>query len=249
MAEADVAHAGAPGDFASDRNLRRVLERTGWVLVAVMLLVGLGSVIARMVFMGEAAAANEAAESYNAFDVRYVMNPLVTWLHLLPALGIALTGPLQFVRRVRTERRALHRLSGRIYLLCGVIAGLSGLYLGAVHPFSGWQGPGINEAIATIFFALFTLLCLYKAFAAVRQRRFAAHREWVIRSFAAMLGIATERILLGLMLTLTDLDIAVLFGLTFWMAAAINLPAAEYWLYLTRTPGNGVRHWKDLDRR
>ena len=222
MSEADVAIADSAHPFEADRNLRRVLEVVGWVLVAAMLGTGLISVFTRMFFMGE--ATGTPADTYDAFNVRYVLNPLVTWLHLLPALCIAATGPLQFIRRVRNKKRQLHRVSGRIYLTCGVIGAFSGLYLGAVHPFSGWQGPGANEGFATIFFASFTLFCLVKAYTTVRRRQFAAHREWVIRSWALMLGIGTERILLGVMLTVTEIDIAVLFGLTFWMAAAINIP-------------------------
>ncbi len=45
----------------------------------------------------------------------------------------------------------------------------------------------------------------------------------------------------------TDIGISVLFGTTFWMAAVVNIAASEIWINLTRTPGNGHRHWKDLD--
>ncbi len=247
MAEADILSTDASRAFEADRNHRLILERVGWFFVAAMLLTGLSSVFARMFFMGE--TAGTPAEAHDPFNVRYVLNPLATWLHLLPALCIAAAGPLQFIRRVRNKQRKLHRVSGRVYLICGVIGAVSGLYLGAVHPFSGWNGPGANEGFATIFFASFTLFCLVKAFTTVRRRQFAAHREWVIRSWALMLGIGTERILLGVMMNVTDIDLSVLFGLTFWMAAAINIPAAEYWIHLTRTPGNGMRHWKDLDGR
>ena len=74
-----------------------------------------------------------------------------------------------------------------------------------------------------------------------------AHREWMIRSWSIMLGIATERVLLGVLMASTDIGIGVLFGATFWMAAVINISAAEFWIQLTRTPGNGVRHWKMVD--
>jgi len=41
----------------------------------------------------------------------------------------------------------------------------------------------------------------------------------------------------------------VLFGTTFWMAGVINLSAAQLWISCTRTPGNGARHWKDMDAK
>ena len=62
-----------------------------------------------------------------------------------------------------------------------------------------------------------------------------------------MLGIATERVILGIFMASTDIGMGVLFGATFWMAAVINISAAEFWIHLTRTPGNGARHWKMVD--
>ena len=47
----------------------------------------------------------------------------------------------------------------------------------------------------------------------------------------------------------TDIGVEVLFGTTFWMAGVVNITASEFWINLTRTPGNGNRHWKDLDAR
>ena len=71
----------------------------------------------------------------------------------------------------------------------------------------------------------------------------------MIRSWALMLAIATERVMLGILMSNTDIGIGVLFGTTFWMAGVVNIASSEIWINLTRTPGNGNRHWKDLDAR
>jgi hypothetical protein len=71
----------------------------------------------------------------------------------------------------------------------------------------------------------------------------------MIRAFALMLAIATERLMLTAFMSTTDIGIAVLFGTTFWMAGVINLSAAQLWISCTRTPGNGARHWKDMDAK
>ena len=101
--------------------------------------------------------------------------------------------------------------------------------------------------MATTFFAAYILFCLYKAYGTARAKQFAPHREWMIRSWGLMLAIATERTLLGIFLATTNVDISILFGTTFWLAGVINIAASEYWIHLTRTPGRGVRHWKDFD--
>jgi len=52
--------------------------------------------------------------------------PLVIALAFF-AFGI--TGPVQFVRALRHRFGSLHRVSGRIFVLSGVILGISGLSL------------------------------------------------------------------------------------------------------------------------
>lgn len=71
----------------------------------------------------------------------------------------------------------------------------------------------------------------------------------MIRAFALMLAIATERLMLSTLMATTEIDIAVLFGTTFWIAGVLNIGSAELWISVTRTPGNGVRHWKDMDTK
>jgi uncharacterized membrane protein len=222
---------------------RKLIEIVGWVVVSALLLLGLSSVINRMIFMQATATIDPA--TLNPFDRRYAELPLATWLHLLPALLIALTGPMQFIRRIRNGFRRLHRISGRTYLISGTIAALSGTYVGLFYPFT----PGLNEAMASLFFGVYSLFCLYNAYRSARQKQFAKHREWVIRSWALMLAIATERTLLGIFMSTTDIDIAHLFGVTFWLAAAINIPASEYWIHLTRKASTTAKHWKDVDGR
>lgn len=226
---------------------RKLIEIAGWVVVSGLLLLGLSSVINRMIFMQATATIDPA--TLNPFDRRYAELPLATWLHLLPALLIALTGPTQFIRRIRNGFRRLHRISGRTYLISGTIAALSGTYVGLLYPFTGHNGPGLNEAMASLFFGVYSLFCLYHAYRAARQKQFAKHREWVIRSWALMLGVATERTLLGIFMSTTDIDIAHLFGVTFWLALAINIPASEYWIHLTRNASTTAKHWKDVDGR
>jgi hypothetical protein len=56
-------------------------------------------------------------------------------------------------------------------------------------------------------------------------------------------------VFVALLMASTDVGIQVLFGTAAWMALAVQVAAMELWINLTRTPGNGNRHWKDLDAR
>jgi len=231
--------------------IRKGLEVIGWGLVAILVLTGLSAIFARTGFMVGAFSEPIAnpEEVFNAFDIRYYTNALATVLHLGPGFFVMVLGPLQFMRGVRKKHIKLHRISGRIFVLCGAIGAFSGVAIGVFDPFMGIGDQGFNESMATAFFALFILFSLVMAIVRIKQRNFGQHREWMIRAFALMLAIATERLMLTAFMSTTDIGIAVLFGTTFWMAGVINLSAAQLWISCTRTPGNGARHWKDMDAK
>ncbi|MCG8414189.1 MAG: DUF2306 domain-containing protein [Pseudomonadales bacterium] len=235
----------------SARTLRKALEIVGWLVMAMLLWTGLTSIFGRADFLMEASTVEytDPLETFNAFDGRYVQFSFATWAHLIPGLLIFGLGPLQFSRYIRKNYLNFHRWSGRVWLTCGVISAFSGGFIGIFYPFMGVDGQGFNESMATTFFAVYTLFCMYKAYSSIRAKQFGAHREWMIRSWALMLAIATERVMLGILMGTTGVGVEVLFGTTFWMAGVVNIVASEIWINLTRTPGNGNRHWKDLDAK
>lgn len=231
--------------------VRKTVEVLGWLTVIILIFVGLTALIGRSLSMTEAySTANLVPEEhFDVFDIRYYQQTMATILHLLPGFLIVFLGPLQFIPSIRKRWINLHRWSGRVFILCGATGAISGFMIGGLNPFGGFDGPGFNEAMATWFFSGYILFCLYKAYSSVRQRQFGAHREWMIRSFALMLAIATERLMLGVLQSTTNISFEVMFGATFWMAGMIHIVASEIWIQLTRTPGNGAIHWKVLDAK
>lgn len=235
--------------FNNNRRLRKTLESVGWIIVLGLIGLGLNSVIGRAFFLTDALATpvSDPAATFGPFDSRYYDHYLVAFAHLIPALLIVFTGPMQFIRHIRKNYSVLHRISGRIFLISGAIGAITGFIIGGLNPFLGLDGPGFNQAMATLAVTGYTLVCIVKAYLTVRKKQFGTHREWVIRSFSIMLGIATERLMLGTLMATTDVGAGELFGATFWMAGVVHILAAEFWIRLTRTPGTGMRHWKDLD--
>jgi len=233
------------------RTLRRVLEVLGWIAVILLICNGLFSIVSRSVFLVDAMGQEftDPIATFDPFNGRYVQFSLASWMHLLPALIMFGLGPVQFMRSVRKKHINFHRWSGRLWLSAGAIAAFSGGFIGILHPFMGVGGQGFNESMATTFFAVYGLFCFYKAYTHIRAKNFGVHREWAIRAWGLMLAVSTERIMLGTLMSTTDIGVEVLFGTTFWMAGVVNITASEIWINLTRTPGNGNRHWKDLDAR
>ncbi|WP_156254345.1 DUF2306 domain-containing protein [Sandarakinorhabdus oryzae] len=119
--------------------------------------------------------ADFSSAAYNDFPrTRFYLVP-----HLVGAgLGI-LAGLLQFSARIRRQWPVVHRVSGRIYVI-GCLVGAPAAAMLALNSDCVTCRPALGS-LAVYWFAT-TLV----AFIFIRQRSFAAHRAFMIRSFVAM---------------------------------------------------------------
>ncbi len=148
------------------------------------------------------------------------------WIHVAGAATALLLGPAQFLPGLRARFRRLHRWSGRVYAVACLIGGASGLVLAL----GASTGP-----VSTAGFGILSGLWIVTTAQAWRmalRRDFAAHRAWMIRSFALTFAAVTLRLYLPVLMLLPvsfeDGYPAVSF--LSWMP---NLAAAEF--YLRRT--------------
>ena len=106
-------------------------------------------------------------------------------LHVLAAAIMTSCGLLQLVPQVRTRWPVLHRWSGRMFLAMAVILSIGGLWLVWVRG-SYMTIPG---AIAISMDGLLILWFGTMAWITARQRNFAAHRRWALRTFIVASGV------------------------------------------------------------
>ncbi|SFW62970.1 DUF2306 domain-containing protein [Amycolatopsis australiensis] len=114
---------------------------------------------------------------------------------------------LQIWPWLRRAHPVAHRRIGRIYVFGGALpSAVMAAVIGAVSPF----GPilGTLDVVGALLWFGFTVA----GWRAVRQRRFADHRKWMVRSFAMTMNTLTTRALSPLC----------------------------YLILMTRTPGKGV---------
>jgi uncharacterized membrane protein len=165
----------------------------------------------------------------------------VNMLHDPPAFivhttfgGLALLlGPWQFVAWLRRRWPAIHRWSGRLYIACCLISGLAAypVALGTV------AGPLAAAGFAGLATAWLTATIL--AFHAIRHGRIAAHRRWMVRSFALTLSAVTLRAAL-LVPVFWQLEFMPFYRLSSWAGWLGNLLLAELWLGVTSSQLVGV---------
>src|SRR5690349_1773912 len=92
------------------------------------------------------------------FDAGFARHPLLTLIHIIPGAGFMILGPLQFLPTIRARYPKFHRRSGRIFLLCGAVIGLTAV----IMPFVMTPIGGVNEAAGVLLFALYFLTALSK---------------------------------------------------------------------------------------
>lgn len=218
------------------------IQRALWSAVILLALIAVAVAIRRTIqlapilfnsYAPPALAANPVAQQLAATDNLFARYPALTLMHIIPGLLFIGLGPLQFSARMRARYRQWHRWSGRIYLLCGLVVGLSALVMSFAMPAIG----GVNQAASTILFALFFLFALGKAYWHIMRRQIVQHREWMIRAFAIGLAIATIRPIIGVFFAtsrFSGLTPYEFFGTAFWIGFVLHLIAAEVWIQWTR---------------
>lgn len=124
--------------------------------------------------------------TYPQDSARLAIAPVAWFAHVLAGAAFGITGPVQFVRALRNRFGALHRISGRIFVVAGAVLGLSGLSLLA-------QVTSVRTPLADVArgaFGLWLLVALAVAVAAIRDRDIQRHRAWMIRAYATGMGLA-----------------------------------------------------------
>jgi uncharacterized membrane protein len=190
-------------------------------------------------YQAPAARTNPRAAQFAALDGSFARYPILTLVHIVPGLFFMVLGPLQFSATIRARYLRWHRFSGRLFVVCGLVIGVSALVMSLGMPAIG----GVNQAAATILFATFFLFALCKAFWHIRRREIGAHREWMIRAFAVGLAVATIRPIIGVFFAthrLSGLTPHEFFGIAFWIGFVLHLIAAEAWIHATPSPSGAI---------
>jgi uncharacterized membrane protein len=222
-----------------------------WGGAVLLVVIGVGSAGARGYFRADFAArldplrqqvleildrkdpdALQRAAELDRFDRRFATHPVSTILHVLPGGIFLVLALLQFSPRIRSRHIQFHRYVGRILMVVGFLAALTGLYFGILVPYGG---PG-ETAIILLVGGLF-LAALIRAFVAIRRKQVSLHREWMIRAVAIAIGVSTVRVVgavLDVALSPVGVGAADVFVLSLWVGWGITLGAAELWIRYTR---------------
>jgi uncharacterized membrane protein len=197
--------------------------RTDWVIIVSLLLLSFVPSIAGVIRVVGLAAGAEVTPD----NARFVAVPLPVVLHILGATPFCILGAFQFAPGVRRRWPVWHRRVGRLLMVCGLTAGLSGLWMTQFYPLAPHLQGDLLYGFRILFGSIM-VLSIAISFAAILRRNVAQHRAWIIRGYAIGQGAGTQAFLgIPLMLIfgeLSELNNALMMGAG-WI---INLAIAEW---------------------
>lgn len=192
-----------------------------WMVVGLILLsvIPLAAGVFRLIQLTSGAEITPA-------NARFFTSPLPVIVHILNASVYALMGAFQFATRFRNRRLGWHRIAGRVLVACGLLVGLSGLWMTLFYP---WP-PGDGELLYLfrLLFGSAMVVSIILGFTAIRRGDVIQHRSWMTRAYAIGLGAGTQAftLMFGELIfgPPTELSSALLMGAG-WV---INLTIAEW---------------------
>ena len=116
------------------------------------------------------------------------------YIHIGSASVALLIGPWQFLKGWRTAHPRVHRTTGAIYVTACLVGGV------AAFPMAVGSNGGPVAAAGFLALASLWLFTTARALAAILGGDVAAHRRWMVRSYALTLAGVTLRLYLPLAL-------------------------------------------------
>lgn len=201
------------------------VRTTNWLVPLLLLLLGalnIASGAFQLTLIGQ--GPTPEVLSLDFASPQYFTTPLPILIHIVTGITFNLLAPLQFVPAIRRRWPVWHRRSGRLLIVAGVGAGLSGLWMNQFFPAFG---TGLKYA-AVITFGVGIVVALGLGLRAALRRDISRHRVWMMRAVAMSLGPAVQRlILLPMFLVFGEPPMLVIESVV-WLSYFLNLAVVEW---------------------
>jgi hypothetical protein len=202
--------------------MTRKLTIRDWKIPALLLLFSmiptLGG-IARFVSMSGKSPVTEE-------NARFIASPLVIAIHIIAALLYSLLGAFQFSKGFRLRWPGFHRRAGRVLAVCGLLSGLTGIWMALVYPIPvALQGPILRAVRVVVGLAMVGSIVV--AWRSILRRDVPRHEAFMIRAYAIGQGAGTQAVVLGPWMLITGQGTGLMRDLLMGLSWAINIVVAE----------------------
>lgn len=157
---------------------------------------------------------------------RVLAAPLPVVFHILGSVPYCVLGILQFLPNFRTAYPSWHRRAGRLLVVAGLVAALSGLWMTHFYDFPEVL-QGTLLYVVRLFVGFGMVASIVLGLSAIIKKHIAQHKAWMIRAYALGQGAGTQSlIMIPWMLTLGEPS-GLMRDLLMTLAWAINLFVAQ----------------------
>lgn len=125
-----------------------------------------------------------------AENARFFHSPVPVIIHIVSVTMYSLLGAFQFSKAFRNRNRLWHRSAGKVLVVMGLLASLSGLWMSHFYILPPHDGFALY-IIRLVVGAVMTL-ALVLGYAAIRNKKFDSHEAWMIRAYALGMGAGTQ---------------------------------------------------------
>lgn len=145
------------------------------------------------------------------------------WVHVFSSMFALVAGFTQFSRMLLRRAPKLHRGMGKLYVInVLLITGPAGLVM-SVYANGGW-----TSKLAFLVLSLLWWFTTFEGWRTAHRKRWLAHRDWMIRSYALTLSAITLRCWKYLIATNFEMPPMDMYRLVAWLGFVPNLLVAEW---------------------
>src|SRR5262245_26931210 len=167
-----------------------IKARSAKGLVAALLLLSAFPLVAGAFRLVQLASGAEITPA----NARFFASPLPVVVHIVSAGVYAILGAFQFANGFRRRWPSWHRVAGRLLVLCGLLVGLSGLWMTLFYSLPDSDG-ALLYALRLLFGSAM-VVSIVLGFTTIRRGDVIAHRAWMMRGYAIGLGAGTQMLTL-----------------------------------------------------
>jgi uncharacterized membrane protein len=180
-------------------------------------------------------------------NARFFAAPAPVVIHIFSVTLYCILGAFQFAPGFRRRRRGWHRVAGRLLVICGLAAGMSGLWMTQFYPLRAQQLQGDLLYGFRLLIGSAMVACIALGWAAIMRRDVARHRAWMIRGYAIGQGAGTQALVFLPWMLILGVPSELNRDLLMIAAWLINLAVAE-WIIRNGQRRGRVDHPQMADR-
>ena len=155
-------------------------------------------------------------------------------VHIVSAALYSILGAFQFASGFRRRWPGWYRGAGRLLILCGLLVGLSGLWMTLFYP--GANGASELLYALRLLFGLAMVVSIVLGFTAIRRGQVFQHRAWMMRAYAIGLGAGTQVLTLAVGEMIAGPPDEFSYALLMGAGWVINLAVAEWSIHRRLAP-------------